>query len=87
MAGVRVKRQDSVRVSIALETRDRLQRVADALGMPPATVASFAIGMFLAQQERALMMQETVVKTMAEKVGGDIGEQLKLMLKEEGKQE
>lgn len=77
-----IKRSDALRVSVSSDVKQRLNRVAEALGMSPGTVCTYAIGIFLAQTERNLSMQETVVKAMAEKVGGDIGEQLKLFMKE-----
>ena len=40
MAAPRVKRDDSLRINMSTETKERLQRVADAFGMPPATIAA-----------------------------------------------
>lgn len=78
----RIKRDDSVRVSVTPETKERLQRIADAFGMPAATIAGVAIGQYIAQQERALSLVEHMTDKMADSVGGALGEQLKLFLKE-----
>ena len=82
MAAPRVKRDDSLRINMATETKERLQRVADAFGMPPATIAALAIGQYIAQQERTLVAVESMTDKMAQAVGGELGEQLKLFMKE-----
>lgn len=82
MAAPRVKRDDSLRINMATETKERLQRVADAFGMPPATLAALAIGQYIAQQERTLVAVESMTDKMAQAVGGELGEQLKLFMKE-----
>ena len=82
MAAPRVKRDDSLRINMSTETKERLQRVADAFGMPPATIAALAIGQYIAQQERTLVAVESMTDKMAQAVGGELGEQLKLFIKE-----
>jgi predicted transcriptional regulator len=77
---VKVKRAGSIRVSITEETKQRLQRVADAFGMPAATVASLAIGQYVAQRERELGAVELVSSKVAESVEATLGEQMRLML-------
>jgi len=77
---VKVKRAGSIRVSITEETKQRLQRVADAFGMPAATVASLAIGQYVAQRERELGAVELVSSKVAESVEETLGEQMRLML-------
>ena len=82
MAAPRVKRDDSLRINMATETKERLQRVADAFGIPPATLAALAIGQYIAQQERTLVAVESMTDKMVQAVGGELGEQLKLFMKE-----
>ena len=82
MAAPRVKRDDSLRINMSTETKERLQRVADAFGMPPATIAALAIGQYIAQQERTLVAVESMTDKMAQAVGGELGEQLKLFMKD-----
>lgn len=77
---VKVKRAGSIRVSITEETKQRLQRVADAFGMPAATVASLAIGQYVAQRERELGAVELMSTKVAESVEATFGEQMRLML-------
>lgn len=78
----RIKRDESIRVSVSAGTKERLQRVADALGMPVATIAGVAIGQYIATQERTLGAIESMTDKMAQAVGGEPGEQLKLFMKE-----
>lgn len=77
---VKVKRAGSIRVSITEETKQRLQRVADAFGMPAATVASLAIGQYVAQRERELGAVDTISTKVVEAIGPELGEQMRLML-------
>lgn len=78
----RLKRDDSIRVSVTTETKERLQRISEAFGMPLATVAGVAIGQFIAQQERSLGAIETMTNKVADSLGSELGEQLKLFMKE-----
>jgi len=70
------KRTADIRIRITAEVMERTQRVADMLGMPPSTLASLALAQFVAQQERALSM----VQTMADAVGGQMGQEFKRQL-------
>lgn len=79
----RIKRDDAIRVSVTSETKERLQRIADAFGMPPGTVAALAIGQYIATQERSLGAVESMQDKIAQAIGGELGEQLKLFAKEQ----
>lgn len=52
-------------VKLTTEMRDKLAFVADALGHPPATVASLAIGQYVSTQTAALKATSTIGETMA----------------------
>lgn len=78
-----VKRQESMRVSLNGEMKVRLYALAEKIGVPPATLATVALGLYVTQQEQTLTMQTRVIEAMADKVGGEIGGQLKLMLEQE----
>lgn len=72
-APVRLRRPGEIRVQVAEEMKERLKRVAGLYGMPPSTLAAYALGSWIARQEASLR----VVDTMAETVGAQIGEELK----------
>lgn len=78
-----VKRQDSMRISLSADMKARLYFLAEKIGVPPATLATVALGLYVTQQEQTLTMQTRVVEAMADKVGGEIGGQLRLMLEQE----
>lgn len=78
-----VKRQESMRVSLNGEMKVRLYALAEKIGVPPATLATVALGLYVTQQEQTLTMQSRVVEAMADKVGGEIGLQLKAMFEQE----
>lgn len=52
-------------VKLTTEMRDKLAFVADALGHPPATVASLAIGQYVSTQTVALKATATIAQSMA----------------------
>lgn len=69
----RLKRGSDIRMQVSDDMRTRFQRIAGLYGMPPSTLAAFALGQWTAQQEASLRM----VDTMADKLGGQIGEELR----------
>lgn len=79
MAGT-VKRQASIRVSVSDEMKARLDRLADSIGVPPSTLASVALGLYVTQQERSLHMAEAAITRMVDGMSGELGEQFKLMM-------
>lgn len=78
-----IKRQASIRVSVSEEMKARLDRLADSIGVPPSTLASVALGIYVSQQERTLHIAEAAIGKMVEGMTGEIGEQLKLMINSE----
>jgi len=60
-------------MKVSEDIEERLQRIAKLYGMPPSTLAAFAIGHWISHQESGLR----VVDAMAEKVGGEMGEQIR----------
>lgn len=69
----RLKRAGEIRIQVSEELKERFKRVAGLYGLPPSTLAAYALGHWTAHQEASLR----VVDTMAETVGGQIGEELK----------
>jgi predicted transcriptional regulator len=66
-------------VKLTPDMRDKLAFVADALGQAPATVASFAIGQYVAAQSASL----TASKAMGESMSNMVGEFLKTIVNQE----
>ena len=56
---------------------DRLERLSTLMGVPPLTLASHAIGRWVAEQERALAL----IESLGDAVGGEMGLRLKEMLR------
>jgi predicted transcriptional regulator len=52
-------------VKLTTDMRDKLAFVADSLGQAPATVASFAIGQYVAAQTASLKATSTMGESMA----------------------
>jgi len=50
----RIKRATQIKVSLSDEVLARLVTLSELLGVPAGTVASLAIGQYVAQQERSL---------------------------------
>jgi predicted transcriptional regulator len=53
------RRVDSMRVRLSPDMNERFDKLADAYGFPPATLAAFAISRFVQQEEnnRAIVQQ------------------------------
>lgn len=67
--GVRVqpvKRKASFRVRVSADVFSRLERLAEAFGVPVATLGALAVGRFLASEERGLVGAERVAEAIAE---------------------
>jgi len=57
--------------------KERLERISTLTGVPAATLASFAIRSWVAQQERTLAL----IEGLGDAVGGEMGPRLKEMLR------
>jgi predicted transcriptional regulator len=77
-----IKRSDSVKIRLAPAIVERLDALSAAYGVPRATLCSVAIGQFLASSERGLAMVDKIADT----VGGDVGDQMKLFMAALGKE-
>jgi predicted DNA-binding protein len=78
----RLQRSVSLKVTITPELHQRLKDVAAHLGQAPATVASMAIGQYVAQMHRSLGAAERFAEGLVGEVGPEIREQLKLLTSE-----
>jgi hypothetical protein len=57
--------------------KQRLERLSGLMGVPPVTLASHAIAIWVAQQERTLAL----IESLGAAVGGEMGTSLKEMLR------
>lgn len=78
----RIKRAASIKVGLSDEVLAKLVTLSELLGVPAGTLASLAIGQYVAQQERSLGFLQSVSDQMGdafrEEIGKLTGEQLKL---------
>jgi len=78
----RIKRATQIKVSLSDEVLARLVTLSELLGVPARTVASLAIGQYVAQQERSLGFLQSVSEQLGdgfkEELSKALGEQLKL---------
>jgi len=78
----RIKRATQIKVSLSDEALARLVTLSELLGVPAGTVASLAIGQYVAQQERSLGFLQSVSEQLGdgfkEELSKALGEQLKL---------
>lgn len=78
----RIKRATQIKVSLSDEVLARLVTLSELLGVPAGTVASLAIGQYVAQQERSLGFLQSVSEQLGdgfkEELSKALGEQLKL---------
>lgn len=79
------KRTQAVKITLTPELHERLKLVADRLGQTPATVCSFAVGQFVAQQVSALQAGEAAIARLSESLTEPARELLERMSAEVGK--
>lgn len=73
----RMKRNESIRVTLVPEMKERIERLAQLLGLPPSTLAALAVGQYVSAQERSLGAAERMVDAIGVQFGGEMGEELK----------
>lgn len=73
------KRSTPFKVMLTPVMHADLVQVAEAIGQTPATVASFAIGYWVAQQKRNLAAGEAAATALVEKAAPELAKQLSLM--------
>lgn len=64
-------------MKVAEDIEDRLDRISKVYGMPPSTLAALAVGQWVAQQERMLMMTEAMANAVGEKMGDAVANELR----------
>jgi predicted transcriptional regulator len=70
-----------VKVSLTPELHERLREVASQLGQAPATVASMAIGQYVANLSRQLGATERAIEAMTERLGPEVAEEFRTQMK------
>lgn len=66
------RRTDNVRVKLAPDMMERLERMASNYGMPTATLCAFAIAEWVAGKENSLALGRMAVMDIGRKVGGQV---------------
>lgn len=78
----RIKRGSIIKVSLSEDMLGRLVTLSELLGVPAGTVASLALGQYIAQQERSLgflkSVSDNMGETFREEMSKALGEQLNL---------
>lgn len=72
----RLKRSASIKVTLSNEILAKLVTLSELLGLPTGTLASLAIGQYVAQQERSLGFLQTVADGMGETFKEELGKAL-----------
>lgn len=82
-----VKRDKSMRLTVTGDVYERLERLAVTVGVPPSTLATVALGLYVASQEKSLVLAERMAERIGDQLGGDMGaemvKQLSLLTKGE----
>lgn len=72
----RIKRTASIKVTLSDEILAKLVTLSELLGLPTGTLASLAIGQYVAQQERSFGFLQSVSDTMGETFKEEMGKAL-----------
>lgn len=62
----RIQRNANIKVGLSDDVLARLVKLSELFGIPAGTLASFALGQFVAQQERSLGFLQTVSDNMGD---------------------
>lgn len=74
------KRSKQIKLTITPEIHARLVALGERLGQAPATLASLAISLYVAQQETNLGASQRAIESMTAQLGPQFAEQMKLMM-------
>lgn len=72
-----IRRTDSVRVKLSPAIVERLEKRAEVMGMPVATVCAVAVAEWLEQKEQSRKVAHLTAVELANKMGGIFGELVK----------
>mgnify|MGYP001005860482 CR=1 FL=1 len=76
------KRASAIKVSLTPALHADLVAVSEAIGQTPATAASVAIGMWVAQQKRTLTAGETAMAALMDRAAPELIDQMKQLVSE-----
>lgn len=71
-----VRRDKGVRVMVTPDVWERLERLAVTVGVPPSTLATVAIGIYVSTQEKSLVLVEKIAERMGDQLGGEMGAEM-----------
>jgi hypothetical protein len=78
------KRSKQIKLTITPEIHARLVALGERLGQAPATLASMAISIFVADQENRLGATNRAIDAMAAHLGPEFAQQMKLAMETPG---
>lgn len=67
-----VKRSKSLKLTVTPELHARLSSLGEEMGISPATLASVAVGQYVAQQSRQLETSRAAVDAMVKSLGPEV---------------
>lgn len=70
----KVRREDKVAVMFSADMKSRLDKIAEAFGMPPSTLCAFAVASWVQQQENQLSMARMAIMQIARQTGEKMDE-------------
>lgn len=76
----RVVRAEGLRLKLDPDLLQRAEILAKRMGMPTATMAAYAFGQFVCQQENALGAQERLFSSIGQQVGQDVVDAIKKLV-------
>lgn len=71
-----VRRDKSIRLTITPDIYERLERLAVTVGVPPSTLATVALGLYVSSQEKTLVLAERMAERIGDQLGGDVGAEM-----------
>lgn len=77
------KRDFTLSVRLRPDMRERLYSVADNLGVSPATIASIAIGQYVANAQASANATKTAIEGVMTSVGGQMADMFKTLSESE----
>lgn len=77
-----IKRSGSLRITVTPDMKSRVNALAETLGISPSALAAMAIGIYVAQQERALGVAAKVVESITHELGDEVKRQIGLFSSE-----
>lgn len=71
-----VRRDRTLRLTVSKDVYQRLESLAVLVGVPPATLATVAVGLYVSSQEKTVVLAERMVESIGHQLGGDMGAEM-----------